>query len=44
MEYRKMLRTDEPICRAAVEMQTERTDLWTQGRGRREWDKLREQC
>ena len=23
--------TGEPICRAAVEMQTQRTDLWTQG-------------
>ena len=23
--------TDEPICRAATEMQTETTDLWTQG-------------
>ena len=22
--------TDEPICRAAVEMQTQRTDFWTQ--------------
>ena len=22
--------TDEPICRAAMETQTERTDLWTQ--------------
>ena len=21
--------TDEPICRAAMEMQTQRTDLWT---------------
>ena len=23
--------TDEPILRAAMEMQTQRTDLWTQG-------------
>ena len=22
--------TDEPICRAAMEMQTQRTDFWTQ--------------
>ena len=43
MEYRKMLWTDEPLCRAAVEMQAERTHLWTQGRGRRKQDKLREQ-
>ena len=24
--------TDEPICRAVMEMQTQTTDLWTQGR------------
>ena len=34
--------TDEPIPRAAVEMQTQRTDLWTQ-EGGKGWDKLREQ-
>ena len=28
--------TDEPICRAAVEMQTRRTDLWTRGERERE--------
>ena len=28
--------TDEPICRAAMETQTQRTDLWTQ------WGKKRE--
>ena len=27
--------TDEPICKAAVEMQTQRMDLWTQ------WGKMR---
>ena len=27
--------TDEPICRAAIEMQTERANLWTQQRKRR---------
>ena len=26
--------TDEPICRAAMEMQIQRTDLWTQGSGK----------
>ena len=25
--------TDEPICRAAMETQTQRTDLWTWGGG-----------
>ena len=30
--------TDEPICRAAVEMQTQRTDLWAHGGGRRGGD------
>ena len=33
--------TDEDIFRAAKEIQTKRTDLWTQ-RERREWGKLRE--
>ena len=28
--------TDEPICRAGIETQTQRTDLWTQ------WGKERE--
>jgi len=28
--------TDEPICRAGIEMQTQRTDLWAQ------WGKERE--
>ena len=27
--------TDEPICRAAMEMQTQRTDFWTQQRKER---------
>ena len=27
--------TDEPICRAGIEMQTQRTDLWTQQRKNR---------
>ena len=26
--------TDEPICRAGIEMQMEGTDLWTQGWGK----------
>ena len=30
--------TGEPICRAAVEMQTQRTDLWAHGGGRRGGD------
>ena len=34
--------TDEPICRAAVEMQTERTDCG-HSVGGRGWDELREQ-
>ena len=34
--------TDEPIYRAAIEMQTQRTDLWTP-EGRTGWDELREQ-
>ena len=34
--------TDEPICRAAMEMQTQRTDLWAQEE-RRWWDKQRAQ-
>ena len=25
--------TDEPICRAGIEMQTQRTDCWTWGQG-----------
>lgn len=25
--------TDEPICMTGMEMQMQRTDLWTQGRG-----------
>ena len=33
---------DEPICRAAVETQTRRTDLWTWSGGMRQWDKWRE--
>ena len=33
--------SDEPICRAGIEMQTEGTDLWTV-RGGRGWDELRE--
>ena len=33
--------TVHSICRAAMEMQTYRTDLWTQG-GRRGWDEWRE--
>ena len=32
----------EPICRAAMEMQTHGTDLWTQS-GRRAWDTLKEE-
>ena len=41
MESRKMVRasltdgTKEFICRVAMEKQTERTDLWTWGEGRR---------
>ena len=36
--------TDKPICRAAMEIQTQRTDLWTQGGIRRRgWDEQREQ-
>jgi len=35
--------TDEPICQAAMEAQTERTDLWAWGsRGSRGWDKCGE--
>ena len=34
--------TDEPICRVVMEMQTQRTDLWTQSGKEREWDELRE--
>ena len=30
--------TDEPTCRAAVEMQTQRTDLWTRWGGEGEMD------
>ena len=26
--------TDEPICRAGIEIQTQRIDLWTWGEGR----------
>ena len=35
--------TDEPICRAGIETQMYRTDLWTWGMsgGRRRWDELR---
>ena len=33
---------ERSYCRASVEMQTQRTDLWTQS-GKKEWDKLREQ-
>ena len=29
MESRKKNGTDEPICRARIEMQTQRMDLWT---------------
>ena len=25
-----LVQTDEPICRATIETQTQRTDLWTQ--------------
>ena len=32
---------DEPTCRAAMEIKTQRTDLWKQ-QERRRWDKLRE--
>ena len=32
-DYAHAKHTDEPICRAAVEMQTYSTDLWTQGVG-----------
>ena len=36
--------TDEPICRAAVRRQTQRTDCGHRGfGGRREWDEWREQ-
>ena len=34
--------TDEPICRAGVERQTQRTDFGHSA-GRRGWDKLREE-
>lgn len=38
---------DEPVCRAAIKTQTQRTDLWNLGRGggagRRGWDECREQ-
>ena len=34
--------TEEFICRAAMEKQTQRTDLWTQGLGRREKAKCME--
>lgn len=30
--------TDEPVCRAAVERQAQRTDLWTGGEGEGEAD------
>ena len=39
IKYRILLHiygTDEPVCRAAVE--TQRTDVWTLGIGRRGWD------
>ena len=32
-DYAHTKHTDEPICRAAMERQTYRTDLWTQGMG-----------
>ena len=38
--------TDKPICRAAMETQTQKTDLWTQAEeegGQRGWDKWRKQ-
>ena len=34
--------TDEPICRAGIEMQMQRTDMWTR-RGRGGWEKLGDQ-
>ena len=34
--------TDEPICRADIETQTQRLDMWTQGE-REGWDELGDQ-
>ena len=34
--------TDEPICRAGIETQMYRTDLWTKPEEERGWDELRE--
>ena len=38
--------TDEPVRRAGIEMQTQRTDMWTPaagGWGSKVWDQLRAQ-
>ena len=35
--------TDEPIFRAAMEIQTQRTDWWTQGGRKRGWGEWRQQ-
>ena len=32
--------TDEPICKAEIETQTRRTNVWIPGRGKEEWDEL----
>ena len=40
MESRKMV-LDAHICRAGIETQRWKTDLWTQG-GREGWDKLKQ--
>ena len=42
MESRKN-GTDEPICRAGLEIQMYRTDLWTKQEEERGWDELKEQ-
>ena len=33
--------SDEPIYRAGIETQTQKTDVWTQYEGRKEWDEFR---
>ena len=32
--------TDEPICKAEIETQTQRINIWTPRGGKEEWDEL----
>ena len=40
IDIEKKIRSNELFSRAGIETQVQRKGMWTQSRGRREWDEL----